>query len=206
MTARISDDSTIQGPNIQAQATQTRRRLRLSQTAIRRLLLFLLLLSFALRVYRLGDKSVWWDEGLATWAARQSLGEIAQWTASDVHPPLYFWLLHFWRWGSGDSEFGLRFLSVAFGVLTVAVTYRLGRTIDGPQTGLLTALLVSVSRFEVWWSQEMRMYVLAALWAALSLWVAVRFWDRDRLVDGALYVLFTAAGLYTLYLSVSVMV
>jgi 4-amino-4-deoxy-L-arabinose transferase-like glycosyltransferase len=205
MTAHISDDSAIRGPNVQAPAIQARRRLWLSQAAIRRLLLFLLLLSFVLRVYRLGDKSVWWDEGLAAWAARQSPGEIAQWTASDVHPPLYFWLLHFWRWGSGDSEFGLRFLSVAFGVLTVAVAYRLGRTINGPQTGLLTALLVSVSRFEVWWSQEMRMYVLAALWAALSLWMAVRFWDRDRLVDGALYVLFTTAGLYTLYLSVSVM-
>jgi 4-amino-4-deoxy-L-arabinose transferase-like glycosyltransferase len=165
-----------------------------------------LLVSFGLRVYRLGDKSVWWDEGLAAWAARQSLAEIARWTAADVHPPLYFWMLHFWRLGSGDSEFGLRLLSAVVGVLTVAATYRLGRAVGGARAGLLAALLVAVSRFDVWWSQEMRMYALAALLAALSLWAAVRFWERDRLAGLGRYVLFTAAGLYTLYLSVSVMV
>jgi len=159
-----------------------------------------------LRVYRLGDKSVWWDEGLAAWAARQSLAEIARWTATDVHPPLYFWMLHFWRLGSGDSEFGLRLLSAAIGVLTVAAAYRLGRAVGGPRAGLLAALLVGISRFDIWWSQEMRMYALAALLAALSLWATVRFWDRDRPTDGALYVLFAVAGLYTLYLSVSVLV
>ena len=170
------------------------------------LLLILLLASFGLRVYRLGDKSVWWDEGLAAWAARQSLAEIARWTAADVHPPLYFWMLHSWRWGSGDTEFGLRSLSAAIGVLTVAATYRLGRAVAGSQVGLLAALLVGISRFDIWWSQEMRMYALAALFATLALWTAIRFWDRGTVVDGALYVLFTAAGLYTLYLLVSVLV
>ncbi|MFZ5916835.1 MAG: glycosyltransferase family 39 protein [Chloroflexota bacterium] len=170
------------------------------------LLLLLLLASFGLRIYRLGDKSIWWDEGLAAWSARQSLPEIARWTASDVHPPLYFWLLHFWRLLSGDSEFGLRLLSAMIGVLGVAATYLLGRQSGRRQTGLLAALLMTFSRFDVWWSQEARMYILAALWAALALWAAIRFWDGHRPRDGALYVLFATAGLYTLYLSISVMV
>jgi mannosyltransferase len=170
------------------------------------LLLPLLLVSFGLRVYRLGDKSVWWDEGLAAWAARQPLADIARWTSADVHPPLYFWMLHFWRLGSGDSEFSLRLLSAAIGVLTVVAAYLLGREVAGRRTGLLAALLVGLSRFDVWWSQEMRMYVLAALLATLSLWFAMRFWDRGRLVDGGLYVLFTVAGLYTLYLLALVLV
>lgn len=186
-------------------SVQDRQQSRLTQTTVL-LLAILLSTSFGLRVYRLGDKSVWWDEGLAIWAARQSLAEIARWTAADVHPPLYFWMLHFWRPGSGDSEFALRLPSAAIGVLTVAVTYRLGRAVGGLKTGLLSALLVSISRFDIWWSQEMRMYALAALLAALSLWTAIRFWDRRRPTDGALYVLFTAAGLYTLYLFVSVLV
>jgi 4-amino-4-deoxy-L-arabinose transferase-like glycosyltransferase len=178
----------------------------LVRTTVLLLLVILLSAGFGLRVYRLGDKSVWWDEGLAAWAARQSPAEIVQWTAADVHPPLYFWMLHFWRWGSGDSEFGLRLLSTAFGVLTIATTYRLGRVVGGLKVGLLAALLMSISRFDIWWSQEMRMYALAALLAALSLWAAIRFWDRERPTDGVLYVLFTAAGLYTLYLFVSVLV
>jgi mannosyltransferase len=183
------------------------------------LLLALLLASFGLRVYRLGDKSVWWDEGLAAWAARQSLVDISQWTSADVHPPLYFWMLHYWRLISGDSEFGLRLLSAGVGVLTVVATYWLGRAVADAQTGLLAALLVTLSRFDIWWSQEMRMYALAALLAALTLWAAIRFWDRDpadrgapsirgapRWIDGALYAAFAIAGLYTLYLFVSVIV
>ncbi|MDW8069818.1 MAG: hypothetical protein RML46_13050, partial [Anaerolineae bacterium] len=50
-----------------------------------------LLVAFALRVYRLGDQNIWWDEGLAIWAVRHHFLETTLWTAGDVHPPLYFW-------------------------------------------------------------------------------------------------------------------
>jgi 4-amino-4-deoxy-L-arabinose transferase-like glycosyltransferase len=189
---------------MKSQSPKARHKTRRKRTTT--LLFVLLLLSFWLRVYRLGDKSVWWDEGWTVWLARQSLAQIARRTASDVHPPLYYWMLHFWRLGTGDSEFGLRLLSCAFGVLTVAASYRLGREVSGPKAGLLAALLLSISRFNICWSQEIRMYALAALLAALSLLAAIRFWDRDSLKEAALYCLFTTAGLYTLYLSVSVMV
>jgi mannosyltransferase len=169
------------------------------------LLVGILLMSFALRTYRLGDQSVWWDEGLAAWAARQSLSEIAEWTSSDVHPPLYFWILHYWRLLAGETEFGLRALSVAVGVLTVAACYRLGLTVGGRLTGLAAALVVGVSRFDIQWSQEMRMYALAALLAALSLWTAVRLRMRERWADAVAYVLLMAAGLYTLYLYAAVL-
>ncbi len=175
------------------------------ETVVHWILIAILLLGFGLRVYRLADKGIWFDEGWSSWMARKSLVGIAERTAYDTHPPLYFWVLHAWRAGSGDSEFGLRFLSVAVGVFTVAATYLLGRTVAGRGPGALAALLVSISRFNIWWSQEVRMYSLAALLATLSLWAAVRLWDRHRPRDWVLYVLFTVAGLYTLYLFVLVM-
>ena len=135
----MSDDLALQQFDTRAQSAQTHCQTPRSQVTVL-LLVILLLASFGLRVYRLGDKSVWWDEGLAAWAARRSLAEIARWTAADVHPPLYFWMLHFWRWGSGDSEFGLRLLSAAIGVLTVTATYRLGRAVGGLKAGLLAAM------------------------------------------------------------------
>jgi mannosyltransferase len=170
------------------------------------LLVAVLFASLALRIYRLGDQSVWWDEGLAAWAARQSPSAIAEWTSSDVHPPLYFWVLHYWRLLVGETEFGLRALSALVGVLTVAASYRIGLALDGRLTGLGAALLTAISRFDIQWSQEMRMYALAALLAILSLWAAIRFWRRQRWVDAAAYVLLTAAGLYTLYLYALVLV
>lgn len=189
-----------------APPVRTVRRNRLSPTGRRWLLVAILLLSFGLRVYRLGNESVWWDEGWATWHARQPLAGILERTASDTHPPLYLLLLHYWRLDSGDGEFGLRFLSAAIGLLTVAATYLLGRKVGGVGAGSLAALFVGISRFDIWWSQEMRMYALAALLATLSLWAAIRLWDRGRLVDWVLYVVFTLAGLHTLYLFVSVLV
>jgi 4-amino-4-deoxy-L-arabinose transferase-like glycosyltransferase len=163
-------------------------------------LIVVLLASFGLRTYRLGEQSVWWDEGLAAWAARQSPAAIAAWTSSDVHPPLYFLVLRYWRLLVGETEFGLRALSVFIGVLTVAASYRLAAALGEGWTGLGAALLVALSRFDVQWSQEMRMYALAALLAALSLWAAIRLWRGERWVDAAAYVLLMAAGLHTLYL------
>ncbi|MBC7251271.1 MAG: glycosyltransferase family 39 protein, partial [Anaerolineae bacterium] len=178
----------------------------LERTVTLALLVMILLLAFGLRAYRLEAKSVWWDEGLAAWAARQDLVSSALWCASDVHPPLYFWMLHFWRLGSGDSEFGLRFLSVGCGVLAVAALYRLGRALADRPTGILAALLLATSRFALWWSQEMRMYILAALLATLSLWGLVGIWRRGRARDWVLYLVSTIAALYTLYLSVSILI
>ena len=186
----------------QTQSAQERR----ARAVALALVTAIVLLAFGLRVYRLEAKSVWWDEGLAAWAARQDLVSSALWCASDVHPPLYFWMLHFWRLGSGDSEFGLRFLSVGCGVLAVAALYRLGRALSDRPTGILAALLLATARFTLWWSQEMRMYILAALLATLSLWGLVGIWRRGRARDWVLYVVSTIAALYTLYLSVSVLV
>ena len=156
------------------------------RSVVRRLssvvLLALLLLAFGLRAHRIGDQRVWWDEGWSVWAARFPVAGILRETGNDVHPPLYFTLLHVWRAGSGDSEAGLRLLSAFLGLLTVAATYALGRSMArgllppgaARAVGLLAALLLAVSRFAIAWSQEIRMYALATLLGVLAVWAARR--------------------------------
>ncbi len=177
-----------------------------SDRGTRWLLVGLIVLGFGLRVIALGDKSVWWDEGLAIWAARQPLADISLWTANDVHPPLYFWTLHFWRLISGDTEFALRLFSALIGLLTIPATYLLGKRMNGRLTGLLAALFMTISRFDIGWSQEMRMYSLSALLGALALWAAVGVWQYGRTRDWLLYILYMVLGLYNLYLAVMVLV
>jgi len=137
--------------------------------------------SFALRVYRLGDANVWWDEALAIWAVRKGLGGVTAWTASDVHPPLYFWSLWGWVQLFGEGELAARLLSAVLGVLTVIIVYRLGRRLRGERVGLLAAFLTGFSRFHIWWSQELRMYVLAGLLGTLSLYHLLG-WLHERVV------------------------
>jgi hypothetical protein len=176
------------------------------------LLVVLLLLSFGLRAHRIGEQRVWWDEGWSVWAARFPVADILRQTGNDVHPPLYFTLLHGWRALSGDSEAGLRLFSAYLGLLTVGATYTLGRDMArgllspgaARRAGLLAALLLAVSRFAIAWSQEIRMYALATLLAVLAVWAARRVWATGRRREMAAYVLLVTAGLYTLYLFVPV--
>ena len=63
------------------------------------------LVAFFLRVYRLADKNIWWDEGWSLWLAKQDLGWIALRTAADEHPPLHYWMLHFWDAVAGWNAF-----------------------------------------------------------------------------------------------------
>ena len=182
-------------------------------------LLTILLTAYALRVYRLGDQNIWWDEGLAIWAVQKSFVGTTLWTAGDVHPPLYFWMLWPWVHLVGDGEFAARYLTLSFGMLTVALGYAVGRRLGNPRTGLVAMLLIALSRFEVWWSQEMRMYMFAGFWGLLSVYGVLRItgcldqeegggWRSEirdwrlEIGDWGLYVFATAAALYTLYLAI----
>jgi 4-amino-4-deoxy-L-arabinose transferase-like glycosyltransferase len=144
----------------------------------------MVLASAAARVYRLGDANVWWDEALAIWAVRKGLAGATAWTAADVHPPLYFWSLWGWVQLFGESELASRLLSVVFGVLTVLVAYRLGRRLGGERLGLLAGWLTGLARFHVWWSQELRMYVLAGLLGMLSLYHFLGWLHREGAARG----------------------
>jgi hypothetical protein len=172
----------------------------------RLLITLILLLAFGLRVWGLDDRNIWWDEGLVAWAARLPAAAIVDWTARDVHPPLYFLLQRLWWFAVGDGEFVMRYTSVLVGTLGVAWIYLLGRTMGGPLAGLLAALFLAVSTFAVSWSQEMRMYIGASAAATAALWAALRYWQTGQWRHWGLYVLAAAAGLWLLYLSVSVLI
>lgn len=164
----------------------------------------IVLLAFLLRLHRLGEQNVWWDEALAIWAVRQGLLEATLWTAGDVHPPLYFWALWPWVRLAGEGELAARYLSLLFGVLTVAALYPFGLRLVGARAALLGAALLASARFHVWWSQEMRMYVLAGLLGLVSLHLTLRLVGEGRAGGTRLlvgYVLATAGALLTVYLS-----
>lgn len=180
--------------------------------------LAILLIAFGLRLERLGGANLWWDEALAAWAVRKGFVGVTLWTASDVHPPLYFWTLWAWVQVAGESEFALRALSVVAGALTVVAALALGRLVAGRAAGNAAALLTALARFQVWWSQETRMYVLAGFLGLLSTFYFLR-WLRAEGVyavgdDGsepprskgllALYVFTAAASLYTIFLMAAV--
>ncbi len=163
------------------------------------LLLLSLLLAAGLRFYRLDAQSFWSDEGNAIRAAQRTIPLVIAAARGDIHPPGYYLLLHFWRIPTGDSEFAVRALSVYIGLLTVALTGRLGRRMLGAGVGAGAAFLAAISPLAVYYSQEARMYALLGLIALASTDLLWSFLHCPRPLTGLLYALVAAAGLYTHY-------
>lgn len=168
-------------------------------------IVWVLLLAFAVRVYQLDTQSFWNDEGSSYVQATRSFAEIAENAAADIHPPAYYWALHVWRGLVGESEFALRYLSVLAGVLTVAFAYGYGLRLYPSQRevgaiiGLTGGLLVALNTFQIYYSQEARMYAALAFWGTASFWALVGFFNaptwRRALVLGVV----NGLGLWTQY-------
>jgi hypothetical protein len=167
------------------------------------LLLALILFGFGLRLLRLDFQPLWWDEGYSVWFATHPLGSMMALTAQDIHPPLYYALLHGWTLLLGARPVALRLFSVVVGTLMIPAIYLAGRRMFTMRTALLAALLAAISPLAVFYSQEVRMYGLVALLSTgilLVAWQVLGPTDRPaRWKSLLLYVLLTTAALHTQY-------
>ncbi len=127
------------------------------------LLAALVVVGTALRLYRLSAESVWLDEAFSITIASGSVAHLIAETARDVHPPLYYLLLHPWVHAFGTSEWTGRLLSVVFGVGLIAAIADLARLLANRRTALIAAALVACSPFLIRYAQEARMYALLVL-------------------------------------------
>ncbi len=126
-------------------------------------LLLLLLLAFALRLYRLDVQSLWWDEGISLHLATSSLADIVADRAANLHPPLYFVLLKGWVALTGTTAFSARYASLLASLLQVAALYALVRRWLGRPTAAVAGLLIALSPLAVVYAQEVRVYALLPL-------------------------------------------
>lgn len=169
------------------------------------LILSLILLAFALRVYQLDAKSIWFDEShslnraslglLAIASGKQVWGEMV--IRDRTHVPFYFFLLHFLIQLAGDSDFTLRFLSVLFGVLIVPLIYVMGKKLGHARVGLWAAGLATFSPFYLWYSQEARMYTLLVFLGLFSVYCLLRAMAEHKAGWYAAYAVSATAMLYT---------
>ena len=78
-----------------------------------------------LRFYNLDFQSLWLDELISMVVAKfdsiQGISHITE--VSDVHPPGYYILLHFWINVFGDSEIQIRMLSAIAGSASILAIY-----------------------------------------------------------------------------------
>ncbi|MBN1219131.1 MAG: glycosyltransferase family 39 protein [Anaerolineae bacterium] len=180
--------------------------------------LLVLGLAYILRLYHLDFQSIWWDEGHSIYVATHPVAQIPPLPAMDVHPPAYFTLLHLWLSLAGNSEFALRYLSVLFSLLTVALLWRFAASIHlshtFPSAPLLATLLAALSPMYVAYAQEVRSYAMMTFLAAASTfilwWLLFPGPNRDtrqkRGILLGLYIIVTALCLYTHYFTLFLLI
>ena len=137
------------------------------------LLFWVLLLSLVLRLVVI-NQSLWLDEAIGAIAARDFSyeGIVTNFMKSDNHPPLYYILIKFWTTIFGYSEVSLRMPSVLFGIGTVYLVYKLAG--KNKNLGILSAILLATSPLHIYYSQEARMYSMAAFFATSAIYFLVR--------------------------------
>lgn len=169
----------------------------------RRFLVLLTLIAFALRMLRAANWLMWGDEGFSVFSASRDLLTITlDTTTIDPHPPLYYYLLHFYFALFGRAELVARFFSIFFGTATIPLVWQIGKRMFDARVGILAALFVTMAPFTVQYSQEIRMYALAMFLTTLALYAFVRLYERDaRTTRGEwlVYALLLLLALYTLY-------
>ena len=153
----------------------------------------IILVAFGLRLTALSARSLWYDEAFAVLFAEKGFQAMLAGTltpvagaASDVHPVVYYTALNGWIQIFGQSPFSVRLLSVFSGLLTVAVSYAVGRRLFNGRAASAGMLVVAISPFHVYYSQETRMYAPLALFCALGVLFFLRATTRDTRREAAI--------------------
>lgn len=147
-------------------------------------------------------RELWLDESHSALLAGMPVRQLLAFVRGDVHPPLYFLLLHGWTRLAGDSPAALRgfslLASVAAGLAFAGLVLRVfGRR----PAAVLAAWLFWLSPVLFYYSVEVRMYALATLWWVLALAALDRLlWTAPPSRRALLgFVLAAAAAFYTHY-------
>ncbi len=139
------------------------------RAALITLVIVLLIASF-LRFYGLEVQSLSNDE-LSSWrqSSHENLSDVIQkGVRPDVHPPGFQIMLYFVERIFGDSAPALRFPSVIFGILSVVAIYLIGLRLFSKGEALISAALLAVLRFPVFYSQDARSYSMMLLFTLVS--------------------------------------
>lgn len=150
------------------------------------------------RMTGLARQSLWFDEADVVVRAQRPLREVLDtFTAAGENGPLYNLMLWGWIRIAGISEIAVRFPSAVAGALAIPLIYLLARRVAGPTVGLVSALLLAMNPYHIWYSQEAKMYTLVVLLAILSSLLLVEALTRNRTPHWVAYVIVTTLMFYT---------
>ena len=176
----------------------------------------LIVVAFVLRIGSITFQSLWRDETDAICFALEPLiktteavagsqppycqpsdtGLLQRFTQQGFNRPLYFLMLRGWIGLAGDSELAVRFPSLVFGTICVALMVALGTRLYKCAIGLIAGTLLAVSAYQVWYSQEAKMYTFITMLALLAIYSLRRAMEDGRTRWWVTLVVATSLAMY----------
>ncbi len=142
----------------------------LSRRATLAWLFALVALAVAVRLVRIADDPIWFDEGATLGIARMGwatvFGAMAE---AESSPPGFYALSKLWLGLWGEDIVAARLLSVLLGAATVPVVWIFARRHLGRREAWLAGLLVALAATHVRLSQDARCYALLSFVCALAM-------------------------------------
>lgn len=137
------------------------------------MIILIIFLGLVLRLVNL-NQSLWLDEAISALAARDFTynGIIFDFLKIDNHPPLFYLLLKLWGSVFGFSDLSLRLLPVILGLGVIYFIYKIAfKFTENKSLSLVASIFASTSPLLIYYSQEIRMYILITFLTCVQIWV-----------------------------------
>jgi len=167
------------------------------------ILLFCLLIGFALRFYTFDQKSLWVDEVYTFNDSRDDLkGQLNFYkeNPNHLHPPLFFILTHIF-YPFEKPERDLRIIPLIFGILSILMIYLLARSFS-PSIALPCTLALTFMTYHISLSQDGRSYSLLMFFGMAGLYFFIKHLQSSKKRYLVLVALFSAVLFHTSYSSI----
>ena len=132
--------------------------------------------------WRLDLLEPWGDELFTLDTAPQSLEQIGSIVADNIHPPLYFYLLHFWIQGPwpGSLLVKMRAMSAVWGLLATIIFYVLWVRKEERPVQRSFLLVWTLSPCFLLYARMARSYTMQLTLALVAIYAAVRWAEQLR--------------------------
>jgi hypothetical protein len=157
-------------------------------------LFIILIIGLILRFYNIDYQSIWLDEihTMNESNPETKLSELydAIMTGEQM-PPLYFYILYFIFKVFGYTTFVARLFSAILGILSIYGIYILGKELINKKVGLISALILTINPFHLYFSQEARPYILLFLFSIFSFFYLIKLIKQTHIKNSIYYGVFT---------------
>lgn len=161
-----------------------------------------IIIAAAVRIWGLGDKSLWVDEVYTfIFCSQKTFLSSFSLMIYDLSPPIYYLILFFWIKLFGNTEFIIRLPGFFAGMASIFAVYLFIKKNFDKQIALGAVVLTGLSPVLLYYSQEARPYSFFVLFSVLTLlaWIEIIKKIKNNENDTINYIKYAVFSLLTIF-------